>query len=92
MKCYACGYEKKSLHVNDNKIIRYKSGKHKGEIKETIEGNRDVFENDPKFNEIFIGNDSMNFTKNREDSWMDEKESVTVYACPNCGTLKIQTY
>lgn len=94
-KCYACGYVKKSMYVDDNKIIRYKSGPRKGEVKEIIETRRDIFENDPSFKEINIGKGELDFTATREDNsdyslLCKEHDYVTVYACPNCGTLKIK--
>jgi len=86
MKCTACGYEKRCMMIDDNQIIRYKSGPRKGEIKETSEGRRDLFENDPEFKEIQIGSGDVDFKQN---TGFMKNEYVTVYACPNCGTLKI---
>jgi hypothetical protein len=95
MKCYACGYEKQVMMINDNKIIRFKSGPRKGQIKETIENRRDFFEDTPKFIEINIGKGDIDFTQvvvNDGDMWPSENESATIYACPECGTLKLKLY
>ena len=87
MKCTACGYEKRSMWIDDNKISRYKSGKKKGQIKSTDGTRRDIFADDPEFKEVQIGNGSvLDFTT--KGGYMSE-QYVTVYACPNCGTLKI---
>mgnify|MGYP000377173326 CR=1 FL=1 len=87
MKCHACGYEKRVMWITDNKFTRYKSGKNKGDVKDISEGRRDIFEDDPEFKEITIGEGAMDF-KEKKDGFM-KYEYVTVYACPNCGTLKI---
>lgn len=94
MKCYACGYEKREKYVNVAEVKRFKSGKRKGEIKEVIEDRIDVFADDPEFIELFLANDTFHFQVRGTSSWWDNDYSgnyknIKVYACPECGTLKI---
>lgn len=91
MKCYACGYEKRQKFVNIAEVKRFKSGKRKGEIKEIIEDTIDVFADDPDFIELFVANGSIDFQVKGTPSWWDKSEynNIQVYACPMCGTLKL---
>ena len=86
MKCYACGYEKRSKFVETAKVLRYKRGKRKGEIREVQEKTIDVFEDDPDFVKIYIAHGDI--SAYLMDFWPSYKE-ISLYACPNCGTLKI---
>jgi len=91
MKCYACGYEKRQKFVNVAEVKRFKSGKRKGEIKEVKEDRIDVFEKDPKFIEVLVAKGSVEtHIRDKAPFWgSDGYEEVTIYACPQCGTLKI---
>lgn len=91
MKCYACGYEKFQKFVNVAEVKRFKNGKRKGEIKEVKEDRVDVFKDDPEFVEVLVAKGSVE-THIRDNSFgwgSDGYEQVTIYACPQCGTLKI---
>jgi DNA-directed RNA polymerase subunit M/transcription elongation factor TFIIS len=85
MKCYACGYEKSSFYQDVEKVIKYQSGKRKGEIKgtETIRIEPDKDKEDFKIIEIEKGFDFVKLSN------YNEQDKVRIFACPICGTLKI---
>lgn len=92
MECAACGYQKRYQMVNWEEVIRYKSGKRKGEIKDINEHAKDIFEDDPDFVPLMIGNDAMEFTISNSSltyRYGSHNKPITVYACPRCGTLKV---
>jgi len=86
MECTACGYQQRTQIVNWEEVIRYKLGQFKGEVKTIKEHSKDLFESDPEFVPLMIGNDAMDFTVKPSSLWGNP---ITVYACPVCGTLKV---
>lgn len=95
MKCTACGYEKRHKVMKTVNVKRYKSGPRKGQIKEIEEEVVDIFANDPEFVEILVAKGSVNThieNKYMTYSCSQDYEEVSIYACPMCGTLRINTY
>lgn len=87
MKCYACGYEKRYKLITTTEVVRFKSGKRKGEIKEVKEHSFDLYQDDPEFIEIVIAEEKVSIDKKRA-GWKNY-EIVGLYACPKCGTVRI---
>lgn len=92
MKCL-CGYEKlgKQWVTVPEKEILYSSGKNKGKVKR-VEPAREVFEDvdpeKPEFKKVSIEKD-FGFRVENDSGWFGGVISVEIYACPKCGTLKI---
>lgn len=86
MKC-VCGY-KEPKYYEEKVEVFYQSGSKKGQLKkiETVEHH--VREED-KFKKILIERD-FGFQIKPRNSWYDN-ESVDLYACPECGTIKMMT-
>jgi len=84
MKCAACGYEKRDTQYHTYQVIRYKSGKNKGEIKEfkpiTIEPDK----NKEEFEEIEV---IKSLCFNAQQGF--HNSVATLYVCPECGTVKM---
>ena len=99
MKCHACGYEKgKRETVTVEEVVRYKSGKRKGEIKATEVREIEIAPG-PGFvrleawvrvcrDEI----EEVQWGKRHFASYYERRDWVspdfTLYACPKCGTVK----
>jgi len=91
MKCPACGYthETKTEMVGD--VIRYKSGKRKGEIKEvktktiTLEIGHEPFE------AVTISHCRVVHHREAEYGFCGDKdrEEISFNACPECGCMFI---
>ncbi|MAR66899.1 MAG: hypothetical protein CL833_06555 [Crocinitomicaceae bacterium] len=90
MKCPACGYthETKTEMVDD--VIRYKSGKRKGEIKEvktktiTLEIGHEPFE------KVTISNCQVVHRKEAEYDFCwdkEDREEISFNVCPECGCM-----
>ena len=84
MKCYGCGYEKREGYKVE-KVIRFKSGKRKGEIKGTervfVEPDKDADD----FKKVIL----------QTLSWSDWSRQtsageIEIYICPKCGTLRTE--
>lgn len=86
MKCPSCKYENRYHLIYVDDVIRYKSGKNKGEIKEVkkkyIEFNKD----DPEFVQLNTDQGDCFFFHSSSFS----KENASLYACPMCGTVIVQ--
>lgn len=88
MKCAACGYEKRNEMYETNKVTYFKSGPRKGQIK-SVEVDH-IFPDEKMDNFIEIrplGTDQY-FIRMDSDSW--QSPVVEMYACPSCGTVKIE--
>lgn len=86
-KCKACGYLYHKEVREVDVVIRYQSGKRKGEIKEVTKG-EEVFE---------IGHSpfiTLTFEKEvdrlgvKYDDYYKSFVDKTLYVCPECGTVK----
>lgn len=92
MKC-VCGYEKiGEVQVKvPAKDILYTSGKNKGLVKKTEPAYTTYQDADPdkeEFYKIRIEKD-FGFIRVVGDGWERSSLGVEVYACPSCGTLRI---
>lgn len=82
MKCPACKYENRYEAIWVDDIIRYKSGKRKGEIKETKKKLIEFHKSDPNFITVKTRqNDEFYY----HEEWDDV--SCVLKACPKCGTI-----
>lgn len=88
MKCAACGYEHREESQWVDKVLRYKSGKRKGEVK-SIEKEKVTFTVGyaPFINLSFKGVEKLQ--KPLDQHWLGY-DDVDLYACPECGTIKIE--
>lgn len=85
MKCAACGYEYREGGRWIDRVVRYKTGKHKGEIKSV----------DKEWLQLNVGHEpfrELTFGKGVE--WLEYKEDYDtqrayLYACPECNTVRI---
>lgn len=85
MKCPSCKYENRYHYITTDRVVRYKSGKRKGEIKEVVKHRIELYENDPEF--ILLHTDQNDsFYYNEEFG----HEHATLYACPKCGTVIVE--
>ena len=92
MKCL-CGYEKIGYDWVDvaAKEVLYRSGKNKGKVKKIEPASRDYIEIDPEKDEFYKIKIEKDFriTRCRGEGWQESCVEVELYACPSCGTLKI---
>lgn len=88
MKCAACGYEKTNTVYRVNEATFYKSGKNKGKLKGYEYKEIRPDENKEDFIEITLEKDAFEFEK--KEDW-GRRSCVTLYACPECGTVKIES-
>lgn len=89
MKCAACGYEyiRQTQTVDD--VIRYKSGKRKGDIK-TIDTKEIEFKvGHSQFIRLFFKKDVDELGFDDGEYW-DNFRQRDLYACPECGTVRIE--
>lgn len=92
MKCPSCKYENRTKSMKTDKVIRYKSGKRKGEIKEVKEEWKTIYEHDPEFIELFFRKEVDDLVY-RDDSvswYSNDLERAELYACPMCGTVIVK--
>jgi len=90
MKCAACGYLYKREEKHVDEVIRYKSGKHKDEVKSIGEkiiefkvGDEPFIRLEPKYEHSgYVYYENHTYHKN-------EKIEVDLVACPKCGTVKM---
>ena len=91
MKCPACGYTHETKTVTVDDVIRYKSGKRKGEIKEvktktiTLEIGHEPFE------EVCISHCKVG-RWGKPDAWgctSKEDDELSFNICPECGCMFI---
>ena len=88
MKCAACGYEKRCDQYVTDEVIYFRSGPKKGQIKTVnrkhvpIDGDKD------DFIEIRPLGTDQDFIRMNSESW--QSSTVAMYACPSCGTLKLE--
>lgn len=92
MKCL-CGYEKIGYDWVDvpAKEVLYCSGKNKGKVKKIEPASKDYIEIDPgkeDFYKIKVEKD-FGIIRNRGQGWQESSIEVELFACPSCGTLKI---
>jgi len=86
MKCVACGYEHKPDRYEEQEV-KYKSGKKKGQVKET---QRVLVETYKEFIPVKIAR-ALEFTMPASSKW-DPDVEVDVVACPECGTLRLNSW
>ena len=105
MKCAACGFEEKSHVVKYDEAVLFKSGRRKGELREIRHVEYDVFENEPKFKQVFVGkqiealcwNSDSTIRGERQlfvahnDGYNTNYEAVALYVCPECGTVRAES-
>ena len=84
MKCGACGYEKKVDIRELAEVVRHKSGKKKGQIREVLEYTVDLYKDDPEF--IMIELQHATFVV----AGQSRREVDTLYVCPKCGTVRVE--
>lgn len=82
MKCAACGFENGPEY--EEVPIYITGGKKKGELshKETRATNK------PQWTEIEVERE-FGFQEAKPSGWRAYKEPVRLYACPNCGTVRV---
>jgi len=85
MKCYGCGYEKRECTQQVEKVVKYKSGKRKGEIKGSEWLEIDPDKEKEEFNEVIMEKD---FDFEIKGEWL--RSIVKLFACPKCGTVRIR--
>ena len=85
MKCAACGYiyKEKSQIVDD--VVLYKTGKKKGQVKEIKTKKIKLVIGHSKFLEVYFSKGIENL-KYEKEYFSYEPD---LFACPECGTLKI---
>ncbi len=92
MKCAACGYEKRNEQYTADKVTRFKRGKREGEIKKVetvvIEPDR----NKEDFIRIYPVGQDQDFYVRGDSYYGDSFSSRTLYACPECGTVRMEHY
>jgi len=91
MKCPACGYtdETKTETVDD--VIRYKSGKRKGEIKEVKTKEITLKIGHESFQEFCISHCKVR-RWGKPDTWghsLNESDELSFNVCPECGCMFI---
>lgn len=86
MKCGACGYEHKPDKVIEEPVF-YLRGQKKGELKK-MEKSTVTY---TKFKEIEVQEGALRFTSMGDEnrSW-NRNETVYLYACPECGTVRME--
>ncbi len=84
MKCPSCKYENRYRSKVVDDVVRYKSGKNKGEIKEVNKKTIEFYKDDPEF--IEISTDQKDEFKADLDNYFSGV-CVSLYACPMCGTV-----
>lgn len=89
MKCAACGYERLTKEKTVDKVIYYKSGKRKGEIKEVISETISLEVGHSDFIKLEFKKEVDEIGYHTSD-WYGYFEDVKLYACPECGTIKIE--
>jgi len=91
MKCPACGYthEIKTEMVDD--VIRYKSGRRKGEIKEVKTKTITLEIGHKPFEAVTISHCQVVHHKEVEYDfcWGKEREEISFNICPECGCMFI---
>lgn len=87
MKCPCCKYEKRDEQYTVDKVIRYKSGKRKGEIKaveqDTIEPDKDKAD----FARIEFRKDVDELGVKEYGFCRDDFTEIRLWMCPECGVL-----
>ena len=89
MRCAACGYQKRTQEIPVEKLIRYKSGKNKGQIKEIKKDIETIYPNDPDWIELEFKKD-VDQIGYKGRVW--DFEEADLYACPKCGTVRISKF
>ena len=86
LKCPSCKYECRTFTFDYERVIRYKSGKNKGEVKEVKKETKEFFPEDPEFITLYYYKevDELMF----KDGCMEER--ATLKACPMCGTVIVK--
>lgn len=85
MKCTACGYEKRtSTHLTAD-VVRYKSGKKKGEIKNITERFTEPDKDKPAFKQITSEHGGYFELQDGYNTFY-----VRIYMCPECQTLRVE--
>ena len=93
MKCQACAYvyEKKTKYYEE--AVFFKQGKRKGEFKEVVEREITIEVGDRPFSEVTIQGGIQVFEERYSPIYnYGPNRNVDVYACPECGTLKIEKF
>lgn len=89
MRCAACGYRHRPEIVHEYKeAVLYQSGKNKGKFKQ-VRSAQFIVQGTPPFRRICIGREDYDLTA--PDMDIPEHDTrVVLYACPECGTVRIE--
>lgn len=90
MKCPSCKYEQRTFTEMQDEVIRFKSGKRKGEIKEVNRVRKIYFEEDPDFIRLFFKKDVDSLVYGEKDDYFQDEKDADLYACPMCGTVIVE--
>jgi hypothetical protein len=71
--------------------IYYQSGKRKGELKDTRREWLDIEPNKARFIKVVVEKE-FDFIITEQGSYRDYNISVSLYACPECKTIKMVGY
>ena len=88
MKCPACGYTHETKTVTVDDVIRYKSGKRKGEIKEVTRKTITLEIGYEPFEEVIISHCQVTHYKEGDSYFRDkDREEISFNVCPECGCM-----
>ena len=89
MKCPACGYTHETKTENVDDVIRYKSGKRKGEIKEVQRKTITLEIGHEPFEKVIISHCQVTHYKEGEYDfyWDKDREEISFNVCPECGCM-----
>ncbi len=90
MKCAACGYQYKQKTKIVDKVIRFKSGPRKGEIKNITDEEITLSLGDTPFHRLYFQKDVDRLVYDDKE-WAFDVQEPALYACPECGTIRMET-
>jgi len=85
----ACGYLYKREEKHVDEVIRYKSGKHKGEVKSIGEKIIEFEVGDEPFIRLKPKYEHSGYVYYDKYIYQREQIEVDLVACPKCGTVKM---
>ena len=89
-KCPSCKYENRRQVIHTEEVIRFKSGKRKGEIKEVKPKVITVYEDDPDFIKLRMQKDVDQFVYDAGGDFDVFMQEADLLACPKCGTVIVE--
>jgi len=89
VKCGACGYEYRVETKNVDKVIYYKSGKRKGDVKEVTTETIEFKIGYEPFIQLTTEKDVDPVGYYEPEHYKQYFKQVDLYACPECGTVRM---